>query len=229
MSLLLGLWWLGATTPALNVPVVLPAGEAAADWHHALSLCDAYRLTPIAAAPRSGPMVKIQSSASGLAITVRDESGQVRTDSVLRADHERPNDKAANIACSLLRPTSDSSGGIPLPDAEPVVVPKPIRIRQDGPRPKPAAAPAAAATPTPIAPTPLPTPMTRALAPGEQLDGLMPTGATGVCTCSWITDDSDLRSDDARWSFAPDCDTCEPTPPLEIREEVVDRRAGGRR
>ncbi|MCK6525477.1 hypothetical protein L6R49_29060, partial [Myxococcota bacterium] len=83
--------------------------------------------------------------------------------------------------------------------------------------------------PPPTPPAAPPVADARGLAPGEQLDGLMPVGAAAVCACAWITDDSDLRSDFVRWSFAPDCGTCEPTTPLEIRDEDVDRRFGGRR
>ena len=61
MPVLLGLWWLGATTSAPLVPVVLPGGEAVADWQRPLSLCESYRLTPSAAAPTTGPVVQIRS------------------------------------------------------------------------------------------------------------------------------------------------------------------------
>jgi hypothetical protein len=242
MPILLGLWWLGATTSALTVPVVLPAGEAAEDWRHALSLCVSYRLTPSVTAPSSGPMVRIESTASGWQITVRDEGGAKTTSSVSRANKVRPHDEAANLACSHLSPTSAAAGGIPLPALPPPEATKPPddgkkgggKAGKGGGKASAKAGSAAPTPPAPIEPPPAaplrPAPLTlRPLAPGEQLDGLMPDRAAGVCTCSWITDDSDLRSDDARWSFAPDCITCEPAPPLEIREDLVDRHNGGRR
>ena len=232
MPILLALWWLGATPTAVTVPVVLPAGEAAEDWRHALSLCTAYRLTPSAAVPVAGPMMRIQSNPAGWKVTVRSESGVETTLDVGRADSSRPHDSVINQACSHLWP-NDASDKIPLPAPEVTKVVNPVVPKEKGPRLKPRVGagvkPPTPPTPPSSTPTPLWVSEARALAPGEQLDGLMPVGAAGVCTCSWITDDSDLRSDDARWSFAPSCDTCEPTPPLEVREEVVDRRSSGRR
>lgn len=225
MSFLLALWWLGASPTPVTVPVLLPPGETAEDWRHALSLCVLYRLTPSAAAPSDGPMVQIQASGAGWKITVRDERGEMKHNTMSRAGRDRPHDDAATWACSLLRPTSDAASDIPLPPEQtPKPSPAPI-----GPRKKRSSM-IVKPTPPPTPPAPAPVVLVadaRALAPGEQLDGLMPVGAAGVCTCSWITDDSDLRSDDARWSFAPDCGTCEPTPPLEIREVEVDRRGRG--
>lgn len=233
MPVLLGLWWLGATTSAPLVPVVLPGGEAVADWQRPLSLCESYRLTPSAAAPTTGPVVQIRSTTTGWAITVRDERGDVKTNAVSRADRELPREDVVHRACSLLSPSSGSVGDIPLPKDEVKKVKDPIGKGGKGgwgpkvDKPEVGSAPAPVAKPTPAPPPP--PPPARPLAPGEQLDGLMPAGAAGVCACSWITDDSDLRSDDARWSFAPSCDTCEPTAPLEIPEEIVNRRPDGRR
>jgi hypothetical protein len=208
-----------------------------------LSFCIPYQLTPSATAPTAGPFVKIRSNTAGWTITVRDQEGAVKGGSVSRADSDHPQEKAANLACSLLWPTSESSTEIPLPPEEVKEVKEVKKVAEikkvagpieRGNKKSDKASKAAVAAQPPVPPPSPPAQapvvsVSRALAPGEQLDGLMPVSAASVCTCSWITDDSDLRSDDARWSFAPDCGTCEPAPPLELREEVDDRRAGGRR